>query len=231
MIITNETIGPTFAQSIGHHTNVNLGFNPYLSPVFGYGLGLPFGAYGASPTKFHPWLSSSILGLTYGSGGNPLMSSLHAKTILKKIAPSSMGGYPDHTSFKDKLTALKHPEFSYAGPYGLNYGYGKHYGSVVVPNNPYKSTYGDYYGYGSSNIDNHQVHPPANSNELNTFAQPIDNNISPVGHYKLPIHILKPLIKAGAFLTTMAILNKKTLGVPSKLNPSGMILSSKLLAR
>lgn len=137
------------AQSIGYHPNLNMGFNPYLSSVYGYGLGLPYGAYGMSSLR--PWLPSPITGLSSYGFGSSLLGKAHANSFLTKFV---------------------------ATPY--------------------------------------QYYKPESY---------VDNNVS-VGAAKT-YKIIKPLIKAGALLTTAAILGMKTLEAPIKLNPSGMIMSGR----
>ena len=135
---------------------------------------------------------------------------MHAKSLLKKITSSQLN--PHGTTFNNKLTLLKHPEYSLT-PYGLDYGHGKHYGSAMVPNNPYKSAYGDYY-------TNQPI--ASNSHGLTPHNNLVD---ATGGDVVKPLGIMKPLIKAGALLTAAALLGKKTISSPIKLNPSGMIIN------
>lgn len=300
------------AQSIGYQPNSNLGFNPYLSPVFGYGLGIPYGAYNYSPIK-NPWFSQSMLGSTTFNNqhnyhgipsigidehGKPSFAGkLHAKSILKKFGQYTPFPYY-YGSIKNKYNLMKQQQ-NYLTPYGLDYGYGKHYGAAMIPNHPYKSTYGEYYDnlitdnnkqYGSEtstiNTKEHNknnkeqliqesIKTTDNNNnnlisDLPTAASNFDNNnnyyhqsITPsstIAYHSsynnnnhLPLNnyfekdqnyhhgslslaesqksysLIKPLIKAGAILTTAAILGKKAiLENPAniKLNPAGMILNS-----
>jgi len=231
------------SQSIGFHPQFNFGFNPYYSPIFGYGLGLPFGAYNLSPSK-NPLLLGSISATTPFSDPNGFMSKAHAKAFLKKLATNqliNLSAYPVLSgSIKDKLNALKHPEFALS-PYASGYGYGKHYGASTLPNNPYKSVYKDYYdGPILNEIKEHKVgllKEPLktassiipinveNSNDLpmggtSTFIHPTNHlsKLKSLGHY------LKPIIKTGAILSSLALLAKKGLHSPAKLNPTGMIL-------
>lgn len=198
------------AQSIGYHPNLNLGFNPYLSQTFGYGLGLPYGAYGLSPLK-SPW----HLGFASGFDGG-LISKLHAKTIVKKLSPSFIG--PSYgIDLKEKLAHKKHSELSMV-PNTFDYGYGKHYGSAQLPNNPYKSTYGDFYATNSMGYPHSPVHQEYSmSSHYDTFDHP------KMKHYR----VIKPMLKVGAILTTAALLNKKLLSIPDNLDPSGMIMNVK----
>lgn len=202
----NQVLG----QSIGYQPNLNYGFNPYMSPVHGYGLGLPYGSNGLYGLK-HPWLTYQSL---WGSPFASLASKIHSKNILKKYGSYSYGGYnPYYGQSGGKYTS------SY-GPYSYNYGYGAHYGSAQVPNNPYKGTYGDYY---------------TSSNSYKTTAALTDPQpyyesgpIGSVPDYQVDKHaLIKPLIKAGALLTTAAIIGKKKFDmIPPRLDPSGMILHS-----
>lgn len=214
-LIIIQTTTKTFAQSIGYHPNSFLGFNPYLSPVFGYGLGLPYGAYSYNSLN-KPILP--ILKMTHGGGVNNWLSKLHAKSILKKLSSSSMYSY--NGSIKNKLTLLKHPQFAYT-PYGVDYGLGKHYGSALIPNNPYKSGYEDYYN--SPTLDKKYASKDSLKNSyqhLDNFPQASSGNPESIKIYG----IIKPLIKAGALITTAALLSKKTVDSPAiKLSPSGMI--------
>lgn len=192
------------AQSIGYQPSLNLGFNPYSSNVFGYGLGLPYGAYGMSPMA-NPFMSSALLPSHYG--GN-LVSKLHSKMSFKKLF-----GYPMYLG----------------SPYDANYGFGKHYGFAKVLNNPYKSAYGDYYNTDTMNEPvasaslNHHLHAPYPVDEPLNFADATKTKLAMAKPY-----LVKPLIKAGVLLTTAAILGKKSLMVPQamKLNPAGMIIKS-----
>lgn len=224
------------AQSIGFHPQFNFGFNPYTSPVFGYGLGLPFGAYNMSPAK-NPLLTmnynspSSLL--PYVDAKSGFMSKLHAKAFLKKLASTQIlsSGY---LGMKDKLNLIKHPEYAFT-PYGTGYGYGGHYGAAVVPNNPYKSTYGDYYDSPQSSLirpttttligDKTKPNQIPIGGRLPESSAIVDHN-PPVGGIVMKPHslYLKPLIKAGALLTAV-LLGKKALESPFRLDPSGMILS------
>lgn len=170
----------TQAQSIGYHPQLNFGFNPFMSPVYGYGLGLPYGSNGLGPIK-NPWLANSMFFPFHNAG---VMSKIHAKSFLTKLATNKYNFYPYYGNLKAKLNLLKHPS-SLATPYGKTYGYGRHYGSATLPSNPYKSVYGDYYDY-SNQIEQH----PAESQHK---------------AYKL----VKPLVKAGAILTAAALFGKK----------------------
>lgn len=216
-------------QSIGYHHQFNFGFNPYTSPVFGYGLGLPFGTYSMSPTRY-PWLLNSIPSTPFADK-HGFISKIHAKAFLKKLASSQFLS-SSYYGLKDKFNLMKHPEFAFT-PYGAGYGYGKHYGSAVVPNNPYKSAYADYYD--SSNV---LLSRPVKSATLVESAKPnklpiggrfpessITGNLPPANLEPSRSHYLKPLIKAGAIITTAALLGKKVLEGPTRLSPSGMILS------
>lgn len=221
------------AQSIGYHPQFNFGFNPYFSPIFGYGLGLPFGAYNLSPAK-NPLLLGSIAATAPLSDKYGFMGKLHAKAFLKKLATNqliNLSSYPiGGGSLKDQLNILKHPEFA-VSPYGTGYGYGKHYGAAVLPNNPYKSVYVDYYDSKASNeiATEHKLVPPSKSdNILDHHSQPTIGP-SELSSFTLPHHksynqYLKPIIKTGAFLTSLALLGKKIFETPIRLNPSGMIL-------
>lgn len=211
-------IKPSFAQSIGFHPQLNLGFNPYLSPIYGYGLGVPFGAYNFSPSRY-PWLLSSISNGPY-TDGSGFMGKIHAKAFLKKLAVGQYSVYHHQGTLKDKLNLMKHPEYAFT-PYGQGYGYGKHYGAAVGPNNPYKSVYADYYDTTTDHGHRPDVKPANDLVTLATSHSPIASG-APV--YKPYIHI-KPLIKLGTLLTTAALLGKKTFEGPMRLNPSGMILS------
>lgn len=216
------------AQSIGYQPQFNLGFNPYTSPIFGYGLGLPYGAYNTSPTRFS-WLTYNTPIAPY-TDKHGFISKIHARAFLKKLASSQVLS-SRYYGLKDRFHLLMNPQYAFT-PYGAGYGYGKHYGSAVIPNNPYKSTYGDYYDNSDLSISKqgelaaaagslkHKQLPiggrlPEGSIELNT---PTLNT----GHHK---EYLKPIIKTGALLTTAALLGKKILESPLRLNPSGMILS------
>lgn len=196
------------SQSIGYQPNFNYGFNPFFSPVHGYGLGLPYGAYGYSGAK-HPWLAYHSL------WGSPTMGSLaskiHTKSLMKKLGAHG-GNYPYSSIFGAKYSGT-------LGPHSYNYGYGSHYGAARVPNNPYKSAYGDYYTSPSTH-STAVVTPDTNSYYDSSYVG------SPM-EYPMDKHaFIKPLLKAGALITTAALLGKKKLEmVPSRLNPSGMILS------
>lgn len=216
-VSTTRTFAPTHAQSIGHHPNLFLGFNPYLSPVFGYGLGLPNGAYGYSGLKFHTLLDPTNVSL------NGLLGKIHAKTFLKKLAtyPGAMSPY--YGSFKNRLQLMKHPEYLYT-PYGLDYGYGKHYGSALIPNNPYKSPYSEYYNNDQNIVGATKVVDKHNYQDANLVAQPSDAAPDSIKAYSY----IKPMVKIGALLTTAALLGKKTLESPTiRLNPAGMILNGR----
>lgn len=223
-------VSPARTQSIGYHPQFNFGFNPYTSPLFGYGLGLPFGSYGQSPTR-NPWLMNTISPAPYADK-HGFISKVHAKAFLKKLA-SSQALSSGYYGLKDKLNLMKHPEYAYT-PYGAGYGYGKHYGAAVVPNNPYKSTYGDFY----ETADVSGVSKPLAAAATSTSS--VKHGVLPIGgrlpessfSSKLPAvdvkaqaSYLKPLIKVGALITTAALLGKKALENPIRLNPSGMILS------
>lgn len=209
----------SLAQSIGYHPNLNLGFNPYLSPVFGYGLGIPFGAYSSiSPAK-SPFLNPAAGSLALN---HPFTSKLHSKSIFKHIIPIS-----DYSSsLKNKFALLKQQAFYPTTPYSLDYGFGKHYGAAIVPNNPYKGTYTDYYS---------KTSPALTGDPLAVaHSSPTSQLISSAGSAKTAAYsFVKPLIKAGALLTTAALLGKKTLELGAynplifrKLNPTGMILNN-----
>lgn len=218
-LFANQIATPMKAQSIGYHPNLFLGFNPYLSPVFGYGLGLPYGAYSPNSLK-QPLISDSVLGSSYGSGIHNWISKIHAKTLLKKYALHQ----PYQGSFKNKITLSKHPEYAFT-PYGADYGLGKHYGSAVIPNNPYKSAYGDYYNDPAVSKLQASKHgsldsPYQHSNELAQAS-------TSYGEYVKPNSLIKPLIKVGALITTAALLGKKTLDPAIKLNPAGMIINGR----
>lgn len=209
------------SQSVGYHPNTNIGFNPYNSAVYGYGLGVPYGAYeGISPLRgpWHMGLGTELK--------TPLAGKLHAKAIMKHMPNMYLG---PAANLKNKFAVLKNPQFAY-NPYAVDYGYGKHYGAAAVPNNPYKSTFADYYTTGTG--DNHGDHlVSAGSSE----SVAIDNNIAPVydqdalalQHHMKMRHKFKSLLKVGAVLTTAALLGKAKgeLMPPMHLNPSGMILS------
>lgn len=236
--IQNNNIGYMInAQSIGYQTNYNpFGFNPYTSPLYGYGLGMPYGSYGLNALK-NPWLLQ--MGQMGGLGGfsstgwpqsSSFASKLHAKSILKKLGYDPYNSYPSYASYA-----------AASSPYSYNYGYGKHYGAAQVPNNPYKSAYGDYYstsaydGLTPSSSSFKASSVPLTTTTTTSQAayydqSPLINTLEPHQHhdgYVMDKHaIIKPLIKAGAILTTAAILGKKKLElVPPKLNPTGMILN------
>lgn len=211
LILVYSARSVAFAQSIGYQPQFNLGFNPYMSPVFGYGLGLPFGANSFSPARY-PFL--------LGAGGHHLdghglLGKVHAKAFLKKLATSQYGLYGH--SLGDKVNLLKHPENALT-PYGAGYGYGKHYGAAMVPNNPYKGAYVDYYDNGG-----HDIIKPKPLKSLDPMKLEDNHLASPT--YSLASYKFKPLIKLGALLTTAALLGKKIHESPLKLNPAGMILS------
>lgn len=208
------------AQSIGYHPQFNFGFNPYFSPVFGYGLGLPFGAYNISPTRY-PWLLNSMPAAPLADKTG-LMSKIHAKAFLTKLATSQIIS-PGYYGIKDKLNLMKHPENAYT-PFGAGYGYGKHYGAAVVPNNPYKSVYSDYYNDGQASISRPAVASPVKQGQIPIGGKLIESP-QMVATFKPYSHYLKPLVKAGALITTAALLGKKIFEVPTKLNPSGMIIN------
>lgn len=201
-ILIIQTIEPAVSQSVGYHPNFNLGFNPYLSETFGYGLGLPFGAYGMSYTSY-PWLS--IHGFSHGGS---LVSKLHAKQIAKKLGSTL---YSAPVDSKGSLALKKHPEYSMI-PSSFDYGYGKHYGSAQVPNNPYKSAYGDFY-VGHSTFPMIHEQSPYDGAEYHIMTKP----------YKY----IKPILKAGALIGTAALINKKFLSLPEQLDPAGMIMGAK----
>lgn len=213
-------IKTVIAQSIGYHHNMNLGFNPYLSPVFGYGLGLPYGSYTHGPMK-NPMLATSILGATLAHG-QEFMKNFNSKTILKKFSPS-ISHKLHKGSIMNKIALMKNPEYMFT-PYGVNYGFGKHYGAAMVPNNPYKSAYGD----------NFYDMQPAASSDIKVGAHdtdvvhPVDPGLD-LKIWKIK-SIVKPLLKAGAFLAAASLLKKNNMDIPAKLNPSGMILSGEQLA-
>jgi hypothetical protein len=218
LIISSINVG-TSAQSIGYHPQFNFGFNPYFSPVFGYGLGIPYGAYNISPTRY-PWLLSGIPSVPFADKTG-LMSKIHAKAFLTKLATSQVFA-PGYYGIKDKLNLMKHPENAYT-PYGAGYGYGKHYGAALVPNNPYKSVYSDYYDKGVTSASGPAIVGPAKPNSIPIGGKLLESSnvaisVKPYTHY------LKPFMKAGALLTTAAILGKKIFQAPAKLNPAGMII-------
>lgn len=213
------TIKIVIAQSIGYHHNMNLGFNPYLSPVFGYGLGLPYGSFTHGPMK-NPMLATSILGSTLAQG-QEIMKNLHPKSILKKVSPTISQKLHKGTIL-NKIALMKNPEYLFT-PYGVNYGFGKHYGAAMVPNNPYKSAYGDnFYDMQPAASTNIQKEPHE-TNALHPVDPALDLKI-----WKLK-SIIKPLIKAGAFIAAASLLKKNNMDIPAKLNPSGMILSGENL--
>lgn len=220
LVISTIPISPfelTSAQSIGYHPNLFLGFNPYSSPVFGYGLGIPNGAYGYSSIRL-----PSLIDPTNPSP-NGLLGKIHAKTFLKKLAtyPSALSPY--YGSLKNKLQLIKHPEYLYT-PYGLDYGYGKHYGSALIPNNPYKSPYNDYYNNSPNNVGETKI--PAKLPHQDTNLMEQASEIAPEV-YKA-YSFVKPMVKIGALLTTAAILGKRSLEYPAiRLNPAGMILNGR----
>ena len=218
----------TNAQSIGYHPQFNYGFNPYLSPVFGYGLGLPFGAYSMAPTRY-PWLMNSIISTPY-SDKNGFLSQLHTKAFLKKLATSQVLS-ANYYGLKDKLNLIKNPNYAYT-PYGSGYGYGKHYGAAVVTNDPYKGKYGDYFESQAATMSRPLVTSTTGEQvkygQIPIGGRPAESTlgtIAPIPSVKSYSHYLKPLIKVGALLTTAALLGKKALESPIRLNPSGMILS------
>lgn len=200
------------AQSIGYQTNFNpFGFNPYMSPVYGYGLGMPYGSYGLNALK-NPWLLQ--MASSPFSSGTSFGGKFHAKSILKKLGYEPYGSsYP-----------------YYSSPYSYNYGYGKHYGAGQVANNPYKSAYGDYYSTSGSTANDLSSYKTSAISTAGSspYYDPNPLTMEPQHEFLLDKHaIIKPLIKAGAILTTAAILGKKKLDlVPPRLNPSGMILNS-----
>lgn len=203
------------AQSIGYHHNMNLGFNPYLSPVFGYGLGLPYGSYSHGPMK-NPMLATSILGSTLAHG-QEFMTNLYSKSILKKISPG-ISSKLHKGSIMNKIALMKNPEYLFT-PYGANYGFGKHYGAAMVPNNPYKSAYGDnFYDMQPAASTNSKISP-----HTTDVVHPVDPGLD-MKIWKIK-SIVKPLLKAGAFFAAASLLKKNNMDIPSKLNPSGMILS------
>lgn len=236
LLICNCITQTLFAQSIGYQPNFHpFGFNPYMSPVYGYGLGLgsSYGSsYGLNALK-NPWLlSGSASGSNWypqtPSSSSNFASKFHAKSILKKLGSTSYDPY---------------------NSYNFNYGYGKHYGAAQLPNNPYKSTYGDYYSSsaaavasGSDPLTSTSLKSSSYSqtNPYNSAATSYDPSYSsaPLDAYEQPQHdfsmmnshkhaLIKPLLKAGAILTTAAILGKKKYElIPHKLNPTGMILGS-----
>lgn len=212
-----DYLTPVLTQSVGYHPNLNMGFNPYVSPVYGYGLGLPFGSYGYSIVR-NPKLAIAAMG-THQFNPNTWLGKLHANTFLKKSHPFSL--YPYYGSLKNKLTLLKHPEYSFT-PYGLDYGYGKHYGSAMLPNNPYISPYQDFY-HGESTMTKPSLGNPPKQQfyEPDNYAQPSEQ-IAGTPLVKLN-SIIKPLVKTGVILTTAAILGKKAFESPLRLNPAGMI--------
>lgn len=214
-------MSPVIAQSIGYHPNINMGFNPYLSSIHGYGLGLPYGSYGYSIIR-NPKLAAASLGL-YQANINTWLGKLHAKSFLKKSHPYSL--YSNYGSFKNKLALFKHPEYAFT-PNSLDYGYGRHYGATMLANNPYKSPYKDYYHAESIMskpspvyTSKQQFHEPDNYAQASVQA-PDTSFVQSHG-------ALKHLVKAGVLLTTAAFLGKKTFESPLKLNPSGMILSGR----
>lgn len=183
-LICFDIVRQALAQSIGYQPQLNFGFNPYMSPVYGYGLGLPFGAYNLSPIK-NPWLAHSMFDPFNPAG---VMSKIHAKSFLTKLATSKYNFYPYYGNLKAKLNLLKHPS-SLATPYSKTYGYGRHYGAAMLPNNPYKSVYGDYYDQ---------------QGEMTSDQLPVASEVK-LKTYKLA----KPLMKAGALLTAAALLGKR----------------------
>lgn len=208
------------AQSIGYHPQFNFGFNPYLSPVFGYGLGLPFGAYNFSPTRY-PGLLNPMPSAPYADKTG-LISKIHAKAFLAKLATSQVLS-PGFYGLKDKLNLMKHPEYAYT-PFGAAYGYGKHYGAALVPNIPYKSAHSDYLDNGQASIARPIVASPIKPDTIPIGGKlPESSNV--IVNVKPYHHYLKPLMKAGALITTAALLGKKIFEIPTKLNPSGMIIS------
>lgn len=219
------------AQSIGYYPSLNLGFNPYLSPVFGYGLGLPYGAQGIGPTK-DPVMASSLIGpQTYKiSHPSDILGKIHAKIALKKLPFGPYSLYMQPGYLKSRLGSLKYP---YA-PLGLgNYGYGKHYGSAMIPNNPYKSVYGEFYASESSPllapapaIPSTIIHNHNQASSSSQHGTQILPTYQPVPVVKPTHNFMKPLIKTGALLTTAALLGKKLLETPFKLDPAGMILNN-----
>lgn len=221
----------TNAQSIGYHPQFNIGFNPYHSTIFGYGLGLPFGANNLSPSKNPLLLGSITASAPPFADKHGFISKAHAKAFLSKLATEQMinlSGYPIGTGgFKDKLNVLKHPELALT-PYGIGYGYGKHYGSAVIPNNPYKSVYADYYdglpGSAPAKPTNSiKKDHLLNSDPLVSSGSVITDTIA-VPRYKTFGRYIKPIIKTGAFLTSLLLLGKKIIDTPIRLNPNGMIL-------
>lgn len=221
-IIAIKTV---IAQSIGYHHNMNLGFNPYMSPVFGYGLGLPYGSYTHGPMK-NPMLATSILAATMAHGQD-FLSNLNTKSVLKKISPSNISQKLHKGTIMNKIALMKNPEYLFT-PYGFNYGYGKHYGAAMIPNNPYKSAYGDNF---------YDMQPAASSTMKVNLDQ---NHGTDTGHHPVDPGLdwkmwkikgfVKPLIKAGALIAAASLLKGKSMEIPSKLNPSGMILSGEHLA-
>jgi hypothetical protein len=203
------------AQSIGYHPQFNFGFNPYSSPVFGYGLGMPFGAYNISPTRY-PWLLNSVPTPPFADNTG-LISKIHAKAFLTKLATSQILS-PGYYGIKDKLNLMKHPENAYT-PFGAGYGYGKHYGAALVPNNPYKGTFSGQASIGAPTAGIPVKHGSIPIGGKLSESSNVVISVKPYSHY------LKPLMKAGALITTAAILGKKIFEVPTKLNPSGMIIS------
>lgn len=86
------------AQSIGNFPSLNLGFNPYASPIFGYGLGLKYGANGYWP----PWTAPPFL-LPHPVNKSPLSTTnghlLKApSTTTDKIKTLQSGQFPSHAT-------------------------------------------------------------------------------------------------------------------------------------
>lgn len=224
VFLTTCLIAISSAQSIGHHSNLNFGFNPYLSPVFGYGLGLPYGAYSPlSPMKSSPFIAGSLL-----NPATPLASKLHTKSILKEFnefpVHHGLGNFAP--TIKEKLALLKQQKHLKT-PYTLDYGYGKHYGSAMILNHPYKKSPLDHDHLISAASSKNLIHQAADNH--------FDHHLAPMVSKKSYSSIIKPLAKAGAIVATAALI-KGAKHFPlsnlihpiysySKLNPAGMISS------
>lgn len=204
---------PGASQSLGFYPTLNLGFNPYLSPLYGYGLGLGYGA-GLAPVK-----AALQLG-----GGGPLISKLHGKTLLKQL------------TLPGKLVALRDPELAFS-PYNFDYTFGRHYGAAMLPNNPYKSAYMDYYATqpdlvtsASAPIVKHHRHNFAQASPAYPPGPHIESSADALLSSKKHA-LIKPLLKVGALLTATALLAKKTYDLPTAmLNPAGMIIGNSQVA-
>lgn len=229
-------------QSIGDHPTLNLGFNPYMSPIYGYGLGLGYGLTSLPPSIL---LSGRPLANSLLKTGN-IVKKIHEKKLLKQLA------------LPEKLMLLKHPENTFT-PYGMAYGFGNHYGSATVPNNPYKSTYSDYYSGSQPLIESNQpdllasasspiqtitnlndhsststlLPRPFNQAPLEQQASPYIDSLanSKVSWLSKKLMLLKPLVKISALLTAAALVAaKKSFDMTGPLNPAGMIISDPSLS-